>query len=65
MTERNIIVLGAGLAGLGFARHWPGCRVFEAEAMPGGMRGRTSLPAHGSTGAHTSAIRGIRHGWSW
>ncbi len=30
------MVLGGGLAGLGFARHWPGCRVFEAEAVPGG-----------------------------
>ena len=36
MFDRNVIVLGAGLAGLGFARHWPGCRVFEADAAPGG-----------------------------
>ena len=36
MPERNVIVLGAGLAGLGFARNHPGCRVFEAEAEPGG-----------------------------
>ena len=36
MSARNVVVLGAGLAGLGFARHWPGCRVFEAEGEPGG-----------------------------
>lgn len=36
MSECNVIVLGAGLAGLGFARHWPGCRVFEADGEPGG-----------------------------
>lgn len=36
MVERNVIVLGAGLSGLGFARHYPGCRVFEAESEPGG-----------------------------
>ena len=36
MTRRRVAVLGAGLAGLGFARHWPGARVFEAEAEPGG-----------------------------
>lgn len=36
MTKRNVIVLGAGLAGLGFARHYPGCRVFEADDTPGG-----------------------------
>lgn len=32
----RVIVLGAGLAGLGCARHLPGCRVFEAAAHPGG-----------------------------
>lgn len=36
MSAREVAVLGAGLAGLGFARHWPGCRVFEAESEPGG-----------------------------
>ena len=36
MSSRNIVVLGGGLAGLGFARHVPGARVFEAEAEPGG-----------------------------
>jgi len=36
VSDRNVIVLGAGLSGLGFARHWPGCRVFEAEDAPGG-----------------------------
>ena len=37
MSGREVVVLGAGLAGLGFARHWPGCRVFEAENEPGGQ----------------------------
>ncbi len=32
----GVIVLGAGLAGLGCARHLPGCRLFEAAAKPGG-----------------------------
>lgn len=36
MRDRHVIVLGGGLAGLGFARHYPGCRVFEAEAETGG-----------------------------
>ena len=36
MRDRNVIVLGGGLAGLGFARNYPGCRVFEAEAESGG-----------------------------
>ena len=36
MSDCSVIVLGAGLAGLGFARHWPGCRVFEADGEPGG-----------------------------
>lgn len=36
MSAPNVVVLGAGLAGLGFARHWPGCRVFEADGEPGG-----------------------------
>ena len=36
MSAPNVIVLGAGLAGMGFARHWPGCRVFEADGEPGG-----------------------------
>jgi protoporphyrinogen oxidase len=46
MSERNVIVLGAGLAGLGFARHFPGCRVFEAETEPGGH-----ARSHGFAGA--------------
>ena len=33
---RDVMVLGGGLAGLGFARHWPGCRVYEADSEPGG-----------------------------
>jgi len=37
MSERNVIVLGGGLAGLGFASHFPGSRIFEAESEPGGM----------------------------
>jgi protoporphyrinogen oxidase len=32
----SVIVLGAGLAGLGCARHLPGCRVFEAANHSGG-----------------------------
>jgi protoporphyrinogen oxidase len=36
MSERSVVVLGGGLAGLGFARHWPGARVFEAAGEPGG-----------------------------
>jgi protoporphyrinogen oxidase len=32
----GVIVLGAGLAGLGFARELPGCRVFEAAPHVGG-----------------------------
>ncbi len=36
MSAPGVIVLGAGLAGLGFARHWPGCRVFEADGEFGG-----------------------------
>ena len=53
MSDRNVIVLGAGLAGLGFARHWPGCRVFEAEAEPGGYaRSREFAGAWFDHGAH-------------
>ena len=36
MSDCRVMVLGAGLAGLGFARNCPGARVFEAEAEPGG-----------------------------
>jgi len=32
----QIVVLGAGLAGLGFARTLPGARIFEAKEHPGG-----------------------------
>ncbi len=53
MSERNVIVLGAGLAGLGFARHWPGCRVFEAEATSGGhARSHEFAGAWFDRGAH-------------
>jgi protoporphyrinogen oxidase len=53
MSERNVIVLGGGLAGLGFARHFPGCRVFEAEAAPGGhARSHEFAGAWFDQGAH-------------
>lgn len=53
MSDRNIIVLGGGLAGLGFARYWPGCRVFEAEEMPGGhARSHEFAGAWFDRGAH-------------
>lgn len=53
MPDRNVVVLGAGLAGLGFARHWPGCRVFEAEAEPGGYaRSHEFAGAWFDRGAH-------------
>ncbi|NQU41814.1 FAD-dependent oxidoreductase [bacterium] len=34
--DNQVVVLGAGLAGLGFARAWPGTLVFEAKPHPGG-----------------------------
>ncbi len=34
--DRAIVVLGAGLAGLGFAREIPTARIFEAKPHPGG-----------------------------
>ena len=53
MSDRNVIVLGAGLAGLGFARHWPGCRVFEAADEPGGhARSHEFAGAWFDRGAH-------------
>ena len=53
MTDRNVIVLGGGLAGLGFARHFPGCRVFEAESEPGGhARSHEFAGAWFDQGAH-------------
>ena len=36
MGAEGVLVLGAGLAGLGCARALPGARVFEAQAHPGG-----------------------------
>jgi protoporphyrinogen oxidase len=39
----SVIVLGAGLAGLGCARELPGCRVFEAAAQVGGHASSHSL----------------------
>ena len=53
MSGPNVIVLGAGLAGLGFARHCPGARVFEAEAAPGGYaRSHEFAGAWFDQGAH-------------
>lgn len=53
MSDRNVIVLGAGLAGLGFARHYPHCRVFEAESEPGGhARSHEFAGAWFDRGAH-------------
>ena len=50
---KNVIVLGAGLAGLGFARTIPRARVYEAKSHPGGHA--YSHPADGlafDEGAH-------------
>jgi protoporphyrinogen oxidase len=53
MSARNVMVLGGGLAGLGFARHFAGCRVFEAEAAPGGhARSHQFAGAWFDRGAH-------------
>lgn len=53
MSAPKVVVLGAGLAGLGFARHWPGCRVFEAEGEPGGhARSHEFAGAWFDRGAH-------------
>jgi protoporphyrinogen oxidase len=35
-SKENIVVLGAGLSGLGFSHALPGARVFEAKKHPGG-----------------------------
>ena len=54
----DVIVLGAGLAGLGCALHLPGCRVFEAASHPGGRA--YSHPVgrvHFDQGAHISHSR--------
>ena len=37
MSANHVVVLGGGLAGLGFARNFSECRVFEAESVPGGQ----------------------------
>lgn len=53
MSERNVMVLGGGLAGLGFAMHCPGSRVFEAESEPGGhARSHEFAGAWFDQGAH-------------
>jgi protoporphyrinogen oxidase len=54
----GVLVLGAGLAGLGCARALPGARVFEAQSHPGGQ---AWSHAHGGAwfdeGAHISHSR--------
>ena len=62
MNPRDVAVLGAGLAGLGFARHWPGCRVYEAENEPGGQaRSHEFCGAWFDRGAHICHSRD--EGW--
>ncbi len=59
MSARNVVVLGGGLAGLGFARHFPGSRMFEAEAEPGGYaRSREFAGAWFDQGAHICHSQG-------
>lgn len=36
MNAEGVVILGAGLAGAGAARHLPGARIFEARQEPGG-----------------------------
>lgn len=51
----SMIVLGAGLAGLGCAAHLPGSRVFEAADQPGGhARSHTLAGVAFDQGAHIS-----------
>lgn len=51
----GVIVLGAGLAGLGCARDLPGCRVFEAAPHPGGHAYSHHMGGvHFDQGAHIS-----------
>jgi protoporphyrinogen oxidase len=51
----GVIVLGAGLAGLGCARQLPGARVFEAAAHPGGHAYSHPMGGvHFDQGAHIS-----------
>jgi protoporphyrinogen oxidase len=53
MSERNIIVLGGGLAGLGFVRNAPESRIFEADSEPGGhARSHELAGAWFDQGAH-------------
>jgi protoporphyrinogen oxidase len=53
-----VIVLGAGLAGLGCALELPGCRVYEAAAHPGGHAYSHPLGGvHFDQGAHISHTR--------
>ncbi len=53
MNPQDIVVLGAGLAGLGFARTLPGSRVFEAEDHPGGHAwSKPFAGTHYDQGAH-------------
>lgn len=54
----GVVVLGAGLAGLGFARQLPNCRMFEAEASPGGhARSHEAEGISWDEGAHISHSR--------
>jgi protoporphyrinogen oxidase len=49
----GVIVLGAGLSGLGCARHLPGCRVYEAASHVGGHAHSSPLGGvHFDQGAH-------------
>lgn len=54
----GVIVLGAGPAGLGCARHLAGCRVFEAASHPGGnVYSHEMGGVHFDRGAHISHTR--------
>jgi protoporphyrinogen oxidase len=53
VNAEGIVILGAGLAGAGAARHLPGARVFEAETEPGGYaRSHEFAGAWFDCGAH-------------
>lgn len=55
VSMSNVVVLGAGLSGLGLARSFPGVRIFEAQSHPGGRA--YSYPVDGvyfDQGAHIS-----------
>ena len=51
----GVVVLGAGLSGLGFARHCRDCRIFEAADHPGGQAYSHEMGGvHFDRGAHIS-----------